>query len=89
MLASLDLMALRNRRLCELNAIEQAVNVCHTTMVMDAWEHGQNLSVHAWCYSLDDGHVNDLSMHVSSRASLQPAYELALDRLTRLPELPR
>ena len=85
MLASLDLMSLRNARLCELNAIEQVANTCHTTMVMDAWERGQKLSVHAWCYSLDNGHMHDLAMHVDSRASLQPAYENALQKLIRLP----
>ena len=85
MLAALDPMALRNTRLCELNAIEQVANTCHTTMVMDAWERGQKLSVHAWCYSLDNGHMSDLNMHVDSRASLQPAYENALQRLLRLP----
>ncbi|MFC5526502.1 carbonate dehydratase [Rhodanobacter ginsengisoli] len=87
MLASLDLMAVRNARLCELNAIEQVTNVCRTTMVMDAWERGQKLSVHAWCYSLDNGHMNDLSMHVDSRASLQPAYEQALHRLLQTPAI--
>jgi carbonic anhydrase len=85
MLATFDLMALRNARLCELNAIEQVANTCHTTMVMDAWERGQKLSVHAWCYSLDNGHMSDLDMHVDSRAALQPAYEHALQRLMRLP----
>jgi carbonic anhydrase len=85
MLASLDLMAVRNARLCELNAIEQVTNTCRTTAVMDAWERGQNLSVHAWCYSLDNGHMNDLDMHVDSRAALQPAYENALHRLLRSP----
>ncbi len=74
-------MPMRNARLCELNAIEQVVNICHTTMVMDAWERGQKLSVHAWCYSLDNGHINDLGMHVDSRAALQPAYESALQNL--------
>lgn len=86
MLASLDLMHLRNSRLCELNAIEQVVNVCRTTMVMDAWERGQKLSVHAWCYSLFDGHINDLGMHVSSREELLPAYEQALQRLMQVQE---
>jgi carbonic anhydrase len=83
MLTALDLMSLRNARLCELNAIEQVTNTCRTTMVMDAWERGQKLSVHAWCYSLENGHMNDLGMHVDSRASLQPAYEGALQRLVR------
>lgn len=89
LLASLDLMTLRNTRLCELNAIEQVVNICHTTMVMDAWERGQKLSVHAWCYSLFDGHVNDLGFHVSSREQLRPAYDQALHRLTTEPVVPR
>jgi carbonic anhydrase len=85
MLGSLDLMALRNTRLCELNAIEQAQNTCRTTMVMDAWERGQKLAVHAWCYSLKNGHMNDLGLHVDSRAALQPAYEGALQRLLDTP----
>jgi carbonic anhydrase len=89
LLTSIDMMNLRNARLCELNAMEQVVNVCHTTMVMDAWERGQKLSVHAWCYSLFDGHVNDLGMHVSARGDLKPAYEHALQRLGTIPEFNR
>lgn len=80
-LAPLTPMTLRNARLCELNAIEQAVNVCHTTTVMDAWERGQALTVHAWCYSLNDGLVNDLGLHVDSRAALDSAYARALQGL--------
>lgn len=82
-LATLDSMPLRNMRLCELNAIEQVVNVCQTTVVMEAWDRGQSLSVHAWCYSLSNGHMHDLGMHVSSRESLRPTYEQALDFLMR------
>jgi carbonic anhydrase len=88
MLSSLDTMRLRNMRLCELNAIEQVVNVCHTTMVMDAWERGQKLAVHAWCYSLDNGHMNDLHMHIAARDALWPAYAKALDRLSAPPDKP-
>jgi carbonic anhydrase len=80
-LATLDSMPLRNMRLCELNAIEQVVNVCQTTVVMDAWDRGQPLSVHAWCYSLSNGHMHDLGMHVSSRDGLRPTYEQALQLL--------
>src|SRR3546814_16043454 len=42
----------RANRLCELNAIEQAENVCLTTVVQDPWPRGQKLSVHGWVYSL-------------------------------------
>jgi carbonic anhydrase len=82
-LASLPSMPLRNTRLCELNAIEQVVNVCQTTVVMEAWERGQPLAVHAWCYSLSNGHMHDLGMHVDSRESLRPAYEQALQQVMR------
>jgi carbonic anhydrase len=74
-------MSLRNTRLCELNAIEQVLNVCATTIVMDAWERGQPLAVHAWCYSLSNGHMHDLDMHVDARESVRPSYERALERL--------
>lgn len=72
---------LRDDRLCELNAIEQAVNVCQTTVVQDAWMRGQALSVHGWVYSLVDGRVRELEMDVAAAAELQPAYQRALSRL--------
>ncbi|MDN5924579.1 MAG: carbonate dehydratase [Xanthomonadales bacterium] len=73
--------ALRHAHLCELNAIEQAVNVCHTTVVREAWERGQPLAVHAWIYGLDDGHIHDLGLNVRAREQLPQAYDDALARL--------
>jgi carbonic anhydrase len=58
----------RADRLCELNAIEQASNVCETTIVRDAWLRGQELYVHAWVYGLKDGRVRDLDFCVGSAA---------------------
>ena len=55
-------------RLCELNVIEQVANVCQTTIVRDAWERGQTLSVHGWVYGLHDGLVRDLGTTVSGAA---------------------
>lgn len=52
----------RGNRLCELNVIEQVINVCQTTIVQDAWERGQDLTVHSWVYSLEDGLVRDLGL---------------------------
>jgi carbonic anhydrase len=75
--------ALRSDRLCELNAIEQAENVCLTTVVGDAWARGQALTVHGWVYSLLDGRVRELGMDVDSAESLEPAYANALARLRR------
>jgi carbonic anhydrase len=73
--------------LCELNVIEQVANVCQTTIVQDAWARGQSLSVHGWVYSLLDGRVRELGMDAGSRDELAPAYEHALTRLTKNPEL--
>ena len=73
---------LRDDRLCELNAIEQAENVCLTTVVRDAWARRQKLSVHGWVYSLLDGRVRELGMDVDSAEQLQPAYQRALERLS-------
>ena len=47
-------------RLCELNVIEQARHVCETTIVQDAWARGQQVTVHAWIYGLDNGLLRDL-----------------------------
>ncbi len=72
-LEGLDDFGARHDRLCELNVIEQVVNVCRTTVVREAWDRGQKLSVHGWIYSLDNGRVHDLHMHVAGAASLDAA----------------
>ncbi|MEJ2361196.1 MAG: carbonate dehydratase [Gammaproteobacteria bacterium] len=56
----------RQDMLCELNVIEQVGNVCHTTIVQNAWRREQELSVHGWCYSLTNGIIKDLKVSVSS-----------------------
>ena len=63
----------REDRLAELNVFEQAVNVCETTIVQDAWERGQSLTVHAWIYRLDDGLLRDLELDIKSPAGLARA----------------
>ena len=68
----------RHDALCELNAIEQAENVCLTTVVSDAWARGQKLAVHGWVYSLLDGKVRELGMDVDSPDALEPVYRQAL-----------
>ena len=51
--------------LCELNVMRQVRNVCHTTIVQNAWARGQELAVHGWIYGLQDGLIKDLetSLH--------------------------
>ena len=67
----------REDRLCELNVLEQAVHVCETTIVQDAWSRGQPLSVHAWIYRLDDGLLRDLGFDVDSSAEVDAAVRRA------------
>lgn len=81
-LESIELDSMRHARLCELNAIEQVVNVCQTTVLQDAWARGQQVSVHGWVYSLHDGRVRDMGMNVAAPEQLAPAYETALTRLS-------
>ena len=68
-------------RLCELNVIEQVANVCQTSIVLDAWDRGQPLTVHGWCYGLKDGLVRDLKTSVSGADEAQPAYRRAIDAI--------
>ncbi len=53
-------------RLCELNVIEQVINVSRTTIVHNAWERGQELVVHGWIYGLEDGLLRDLEVSIDS-----------------------
>lgn len=69
--------------LCELNVVEQVFNVCQTTIVRDAWERGQDLTVHSWIYGLKDGLVHDLKMSVADAQECRDAYAVALDDLYR------
>ncbi|MCG9696772.1 carbonate dehydratase [Shewanella sp. Isolate11] len=53
-------------RLCELNVIEQVGNVTSTTIVQDAWAKGQNVAVHGWIYSVENGLLSDLDVTVDN-----------------------
>lgn len=67
-------------RLCELNVIEQVNNVCQTTVVQDAWDRGQELTVHSWIYGLQDGLLSDLGVTVSSYEELLEMTQKSLSR---------
>jgi carbonic anhydrase len=66
----------RANRLAELNVEAQVANVCHTTIVQDAWSRGQRLTVHGWIYSLSDGLLRDLGTVVESAAQIPAEYRL-------------
>jgi carbonic anhydrase len=73
----------RHECLCELNVIEQVVNVSQTTVVRDAWARGQALAVHGWIYALRDGLLRDLDMCVTEEADLAPRFAAALARVAQ------
>ncbi len=68
-------------RLCELNVIEQVRNVCRTTVVRDAWERGQALSVHGWIYDVADGLLRDLGCTTSGAAEAPSVHAEAIARV--------
>jgi carbonic anhydrase len=76
-LASLPEEKQRHKRLCELNVIEQVVNVCRTTVVREAWARGQELAIHGWIYGLGDGLLRELGMGVRSEGELSLCYDEA------------
>jgi carbonic anhydrase len=69
-------------RLCELNVIEQAVHVCRTTIVEDAWKRDQPLEVHALIYGLHDGRLRELGFSVASAGEVVPTYRAAIEGLS-------
>jgi carbonic anhydrase len=73
--------AAQSARLSELNVIEQAVNVCQTTIVRQAWERGQQLTVNGLIYGLNDGLLRDLQMRVDSAKGLTAQFKQAMDNL--------
>jgi carbonic anhydrase len=80
-LASIDDLNERVDRLCEFNAMQQVVNVCQTSVLRDAWARGQGVTVHGWCYSLENGLINDLEVSASSREEAMERYRDAVERL--------
>ena len=74
---------IRLNHLCELNVIEQVSNVCKTTVVRDAWERGQALSIHGWIYGMRDGLLRDLHTSATSSEEARSSY---LQAISGLPE---
>lgn len=87
MLAAISNLEQRNSRLCEINVIEQVVNVVRTTMVGDAWRRGQSLAVHGWIYNIRDGLLRDLGLAITGPEMLAAAYDAALLKITQEREM--
>jgi carbonic anhydrase len=73
----------RSALLAELNVLEQVVHVCQTTAVADAWQRGQDLTIHGWIYGLHDGRLRDLGLSVTRQTDLAASREIAVEELAR------
>ncbi|HEX2605465.1 MAG TPA: carbonate dehydratase [Oxalicibacterium sp.] len=72
-------------RLCELNVIEQVANVCRTTIVQDAWERGQDVTIHGWVYGLKDGLLTDLDVTIDREQLVEERLAHAIARYEQAP----
>jgi len=72
-------------RLCELNVIEQVANVCRTTIVQDAWERGQDVTIHGWVYGLKDGLLTDLDVTIDREQLVEERLAHAIARYEQEP----
>jgi carbonic anhydrase len=77
----------RAAALCELNVIEQVMNVAQSTVVQDAWARGQNVTLHGWVYGLKDGLLHDLHMTVSADTNLDTLYREAVSGVRLMPRI--
>ena len=64
-------------RLCELNVIQQVLNLSHTSIVHNAWKNGIKLNIHGWIYSIRDGLLRDLGVGVFSENQIHDVYKFS------------
>ena len=76
--------SVRANALCDINVIEQVVNVSVSTVMVDAWARGQEVRVHGWAFGVHDGLLQDLQMSVSGSGELDAVYQKAIDRVWEL-----
>ena len=69
----------RHDVLCELNVIEQVMNVAQSTVMQDAWARGQKVTLHGWCYSLKNGLITNLEITLPGVGGLSDVHEGAVE----------
>ncbi len=77
----------RAAALCELNVIEQVMNVAQSTVLQDAWARGQNVTLHGWVYGLTDGLLHDLHMTITGDSDLDALYREAVSGVRLMPRI--
>jgi carbonic anhydrase len=73
--------------LCELNVIEQVMNVAHTNVIQDAWARGQSVNLHGWVYGLKDGLLQNLNISLRNEESMAALYQAAISGVAANPRL--
>ena len=68
--------------MCELNSLHQALNLCKTTVVKNAWQNGLDFTVHSAIYSVADGKLHQLGEGVNSREQMDKVYNQALEQIS-------
>ncbi|MCK0510181.1 carbonate dehydratase [Aromatoleum buckelii] len=81
MLTAIEDPLQRINQLCELNVMQQVVNISQTSVLREAWERGQPVMLHGWCYGLCDGLVRDLGVSAASRGEALERYRDAVSAL--------
>jgi len=76
----------RLNRLCEVNVMAQVLNLAETTIVQNAWERGQAVSLHGWIYGLDNGILKDLDVTHSKDADLRETMHNRIKTLLKQPK---
>jgi len=77
--AKLDAIKEKNEKidlLCELNVIEQVSNICHTTIVQNAWKSGQDVAVHGWIYRIEDGILKNLDVCITNKDEISQTHRM-------------
>ncbi|KAJ3099217.1 hypothetical protein HK100_004936 [Physocladia obscura] len=75
----------QGQALIELNVAKSVLNICHTTIVQNAWDRGQELSVHGWVYQLEDGLIQDLKLCVDKKDEVDDIYSYVTNETIKAP----
>jgi carbonic anhydrase len=71
--------------LCELNAVEQVLNVAQSTVLQDAWSRGQDVTLHGCVYGLHDGLLQNLHMRITGNDGIESIDREAVAAIGRTP----
>ena len=58
--------------------------MCQTSIVREAWVRRQELAVHGWIYSVEDGYLRDLNIMAAGEANSEGVFVKALEEIVRL-----